>query len=107
LWERGYGWADLAKQTPMTPATVTRAGSMSKTYTGTAVMQLVEQGVLGLDQPVNQYLRDFKVTNPLGPRDITVRDLLTHTGGLSEVDARYADLGPAQTAHDYLVSVFA
>jgi CubicO group peptidase (beta-lactamase class C family) len=107
LWERGYGWADLAKRTRMTPATVTRAGSMSKTYTGTAVMQLVEAGVLGLDQPVNRYLRDFTVANPLGDRDITVQDLLTHTSGLSELDARYADLAPMATVHDYLQSVFA
>ncbi len=107
LWERGYGWADLAKKTAMTPATVTRAGSMSKTYTATAAMQLVERGALGLDQPVNQYLRDFKVVNPLGPREITVRDLMTHSSGLSETDARYADLAPTQTIHDYLASVFA
>jgi CubicO group peptidase (beta-lactamase class C family) len=103
---RGYGWADLAHKVRMMPGTVTRAGSMSKPYTGTAVMQLVEQGALELDQPINRYLTDIKVVNPLGDRDVTVRDLMTHTSGLSEVDARYADLSPTQSIHDYLVSVF-
>jgi CubicO group peptidase (beta-lactamase class C family) len=79
--ERGYGFANLETKTPMTPDTVMHSGSMGKTYTATAVMQLVEQGRLALDGPINDYL-DFTVTNPLGARDITVRDLMTHRSGM-------------------------
>ena len=56
---------------------------MGKTYTATAVMQLVERGVMELDEPINKYLKEFQVINPLGARDITLRDLLTHRSGLS------------------------
>lgn len=83
IWEAGFGYADLEKQVPMTAATVTHSGSMGKTYTATAVMQLVERGIMGLDEPINKYLKEFQVTNPLGAREITVRDLLTHRSGLS------------------------
>jgi CubicO group peptidase (beta-lactamase class C family) len=83
IWEAGFGFADLEKQIPMTAKTVTHSGSMGKTYTATAVMQLVERGVMGLDEPINKYLKEFQVTNPLGAREITVRDLLTHRSGLS------------------------
>jgi len=82
IWEAGFGYADLEKKTPMTPQTVMHSGSMGKTYTATAVMQLVEKGIIGLDDPINQHLKDFQVTNPLGERAITFRDLLTHRSGL-------------------------
>jgi len=83
VWEAGFGYANLERQVPMTPQTVTHSGSMGKTYTATAVMQLVEQGVIGLDDPINRYLREFQVVNPKGEREITFRDLLTHRSGLS------------------------
>ncbi len=83
IWERGFGLANLATRAPMTPATVMHSGSMGKTYTATAVMQLVEQGVLGLYEPINRYLKGFQIINPLGDREITVFDLLTHRSGLS------------------------
>ena len=83
IWEDGFGFADLERRIPMTAATVTHSGSMGKTYTAIAVMQLVEQGVLALDAPVNQYLAGWQITNPLGGRAVTVRDLLTHRSGLS------------------------
>ena len=87
IWEEGFGYANLEKKTPMTPQTVMRSGSMGKTYTATAVMQLVEQGVIGLFDPINKYLKEFQVINPLGEREITFHDLLTHRGGLSSNDA--------------------
>jgi CubicO group peptidase (beta-lactamase class C family) len=107
VWEKGYGWADVGRKIPMRAEAVTRAGSMSKPYTGTAIMQLVERGVLGLEEPVSRYVKDFAVANPLGDRSITVRDLLTHTSGLSEIDARYAELSQTESIQDYLKSVFA
>lgn len=83
IWEAGFGYADLERRTPMTAATVTRSGSMGKTYTAIAVMQLVERGVLALDAPVNRYLTGWRIENPLGGRDVTVHDLLTHQSGLA------------------------
>ena len=82
VWEAGFGYADLASRKPMTPETVFQSGSMGKLYTGMAIMKLVEEGVLDLDTSINQYL-PFEVKNPLGGRDITLRDLLTHRPGLT------------------------
>ncbi len=83
IWDEGFGYADLEKRIPMTRETVMRAGSMSKTYTATAVMQLVERGVFHLDDPINKYLTDIKAVNSLGDREITFSDLLTHRSGLT------------------------
>jgi CubicO group peptidase (beta-lactamase class C family) len=83
IWEAGFGFADLERRTPMTPETVFHSGSMGKAYTATAVMQLVERGVMALDEPINNYLRGFEIKNPLGDREITLRDLLTHRTGLT------------------------
>ncbi len=83
IWEEGFGYADVGRKIPMDPGTVMHSGSMGKTYTGTAVMQLVEQGVIGLHDPINKYLEDFQVVNPLGEREITFYDLLTHRSGLA------------------------
>jgi len=83
IWEAGFGYADLERRIPMTAATVTHSGSMGKTYTAIAAMQLVEQGILDLDVPVNRYLGGFSIVNPLGGREVSVRDLLTHRSGLA------------------------
>jgi len=84
LFEKGYGYADVAKRKPVSPQdTLFRPGSVSKLFTSTAVMQLVEQGKLNLDQDVNEYL-DFKIP-PTFPRAVTLRHLLTHTAGFEEV----------------------
>lgn len=83
LLAKGYGFADVAKRTPVDPdRTLFRPGSISKLFTWTAVMQLAEQGKLDLDRDINVYL-DFKIP----PRDdgpITLRDLLTHTPGFDD-----------------------
>ena len=60
LLKKGYGLADLETKRPMSPdKTIVRIGSIGKVFTATAVMQLVEQGKLGLDDDVNQHLKDF------------------------------------------------
>ena len=84
LTARGYGYADVAKRTPVDPArTLFRPGSVSKLITWTAVMQLVDQGKLDLDADVNRYL-DFKIP-PRNGKPVTVRNIMTHTGGFEEV----------------------
>ena len=83
IWEKGFGFADLEREIPMAAHTVMRSGSMGRTYTATAVMQLVERGIMGLHDPINKHLTDFQVHNHLGEREITVYDLMTHRSGLT------------------------
>jgi CubicO group peptidase (beta-lactamase class C family) len=83
LFAKGYGFADVAKRQPVDPdKTLFRIGSISKTFTWTAVMQLVEQGKLDLDRDVNEYL-DFKIPATF-PEPITLRHILSHTPGFEE-----------------------
>jgi len=84
LFSRGYGFADVKKRIPVSPeGTLFRPGSISKTFTWTAIMQLVEQGKINLAADVNDYL-DFQVPHTFG-RPVTVRNLMTHTPGFEEV----------------------
>jgi CubicO group peptidase (beta-lactamase class C family) len=83
LFEKGYGYSDVEKKTPVSAdATLFRPGSISKLFTWTAIMQLVEQGKIGLDDDVNKYL-DFKIEDKFG-KPVTIRNLLTHTPGFEE-----------------------
>jgi CubicO group peptidase (beta-lactamase class C family) len=82
-WLLSHGVADVASQVPVTPDTVFRIGSLTKTITAVAVLQLWEQGLVDLDAPANDYLRTFRLT-PVraGLQPPTVRHLLTHTAGV-------------------------
>jgi CubicO group peptidase (beta-lactamase class C family) len=83
LLEKGYGVSDVARATPVdAKSTLFRVGSVSKLFTWTAVMQLVEQKRLNLDADVNTYL-DFKIP-PRNGAPITLRQLMTHTAGFEE-----------------------
>lgn len=90
------GWRDAEAKTPMTPDTLFRIASMTKPVTSTAAMMLVEEGRLRLDDPVSRFIPEFRsmrvgVPNWMGwslqelpPwREVTIRDLLTHTSGLT------------------------
>lgn len=80
---KGYGYFDKDKRQPVTQDTLFQIASVSKTITATAVMQLVEKGLLDLDEDINQYL-PFPVRHPQYPHiPITVRMLLTHTSGIA------------------------
>jgi CubicO group peptidase (beta-lactamase class C family) len=83
LTQRGFGYADVEKKTPVDPnTTMFRPGSVSKLFTWTAVMQQVEAGKIDLDADVNKYL-DFKIPDYQG-KPITMRNLMTHTAGFEE-----------------------
>jgi CubicO group peptidase (beta-lactamase class C family) len=83
IFARGYGYSDVAKKSPVSAdSTLFRPGSISKLFTWTSVMQLVEQGKLDLDRDVNDYL-DFKIPSTY-PQPITLRNIMTHTSGLEE-----------------------
>src|SRR5205823_4035459 len=83
LLAKGYGYADFAAKKPvLADQTLFRPGSISKLFTTTAVMQLVEQGKLDLDGDVSEYL-DFAIPKTY-PEPVTLRRLLTHTAGFEE-----------------------
>jgi CubicO group peptidase (beta-lactamase class C family) len=83
LFSKGYGYSDIVTKKPVSPdATLFRPGSISKLFTWTAVMQLVEQGKLDLDRDVNEYL-DFRIP-PTYSKPITLRNIMTHTSGFEE-----------------------
>jgi CubicO group peptidase (beta-lactamase class C family) len=82
----GHGLADISSRTPVTEDTVFRIGSLTKTFTAIAVLQLCEQGLVDLDAPAGNYLRAYRLI-PAKPRHRppTVRQLLTHTAGLPQL----------------------
>jgi CubicO group peptidase (beta-lactamase class C family) len=83
LLQKGYGYSNFKDKKPVDPAaTIFRLASISKLFTWVAVMQLQEQGKLDLDTDINQYL-DFQMRPAFG-RPITLRNLMTHTGGFEE-----------------------
>lgn len=105
IFAKGYGYADLAKRTPVNPdQTIFRPGSVSKLFTWTAVMQQVEAGKLNLDTDVNQYL-DFKIPPKYG-KPITLRNLMTHSPGFEEVvrDLIFEDKGQLYPLRQYLMN---
>src|SRR6266481_6182507 len=105
LFQKGYGYADVEEKKSVLPdQTLFRPGSISKLFTATAVMQLVEQGKLDLDRDVNDYL-DFPIPKTY-PEPVTLRQLLTHTAGFEETlkslfVAHENDIKPL---HTYLVN---
>jgi CubicO group peptidase (beta-lactamase class C family) len=104
LLEKGYGYADLKSKKPVDPATTLfRLASISKLFTWVSVMQLVEQGKLDLDTDVNQYL-DFQI-RPAFSKPITLRNLMTHTGGFEEEDRDIIVTNPDQAValRDFLM----
>jgi CubicO group peptidase (beta-lactamase class C family) len=104
LLQKGYGYSDLSKKTPVDPAnSIFRLASISKLFTWISVMQLVEQGRLNLDTDVNQYL-DFQIAPAFG-KPITLRNLMTHTGGFEEVlrDLIVVDPKQSPSLRDFLI----
>ena len=79
VWAQGFGHADLEQNVPVRPDTVFRIASISKPITATAVMQLVERGLVSLDDPIQKYVPSFP-RKPQG--EIRLRHLLTHTSGI-------------------------
>ena len=119
VYERAVGWSDKEAGRRMTPDTVFRIASMTKAITSVAALSLVEDGKIGLNDPVGRFIPSFSKTsvavrNDSGSaivaarRPITIRDLLTHTAGISygtesHVSAQYEakGLGPAAGAGWY------
>lgn len=76
-----FGVASIETKTPVALDTLFQIGSLTKTYTGTAIMRLMEQGEVNLDAPVRTYLPDLKLADESVAAAVTIKHLLTHTGG--------------------------
>lgn len=84
MYQEGFGYANIENQKPFTTTTIQNIGSISKTFIAFALMKLVEEGKLGLDDDIDKYL-PFKIVNPHQPdQRITIRHLATHTSGLTD-----------------------
>ena len=113
VYERAFGWSDREANRRMTTDAIFRIASQTKALTSVALMSLVEEGKLSLDDPVSRFISDFDHTTVAvrtdtgraivpARRPITIRDLLTHSAGISYgtdslVSSQYAaaGLGPA------------
>jgi CubicO group peptidase (beta-lactamase class C family) len=78
--EQGFGLANLELNVPVKPETVFQSGSIGKQFTATAVMLLVEEGKIGLDHPLSNYLD----SGPSWWDKVTIRELLSHTAGFTD-----------------------
>ncbi|WP_226573922.1 serine hydrolase domain-containing protein [Microseira wollei] len=80
VYAKGYGLANVEHQVPVKPETIFQSGSIGKQFTATAVMILVEEGKISLDDKINKYFTDA----PESWKNIAVRHLLTHTSGMGD-----------------------
>jgi D-alanyl-D-alanine carboxypeptidase len=86
LLMKGYGYADLENDVPATVGTVYRIGSITKQFTAAAIMRLVEQQKLSLEDPLTKFFPDY----PVRGNTVTVHELLNHTSGIHS----YTSMGP-------------
>ncbi|MFA6165050.1 MAG: serine hydrolase domain-containing protein [Gemmatimonadaceae bacterium] len=89
IFTRGYGMADLESGTPITAQTILESGSVAKQFTATAILLLVGEGKIRLDDDVRKYVPEL----PQYGRTITIRHLVSHTSGLREWSNLVADQG--------------
>jgi len=110
IYMRGYGTSGIG-DAPITLNTAFQLGSMSKSFTALAIMQLMERGSIDLDAPVQRYLPDFQVASSASAAAITVRHLLHHTSGIpgyapradgedQSLQAQVAALASAALSHE-------
>ena len=82
---QGFGLANVELQVPVKPETVFQSGSVGKQFTATAVMMLVEEGKVGLDDPISKYFHDASASW----HEVTVRELLSHTAGFGDYPEKF------------------
>jgi len=96
VYERNIGFADIGNQVAASRDTVYKIGSITKSYTALAILQLVEKGQINLDAKVSYYLADFE-----GPAaEVTIAELLTHTSGIPN----YTDLPEGEELMAWVVT---
>ena len=90
---KGYGYRDLEKKLPVTTQTVFAIGSITKSFTVTALGMLADEGKLDWDRPVREYLPEFRLYDAAASERMTPRDLVTHRSGLPRHDALWYNSG--------------
>jgi len=104
VYAKGYGYADLENQTEVDPSrTIFRVASVTKLFTSTAMMQLVDRGKINLDSDISTYLKDVGIAKQYDD-PVTVKHLLTHTTGLDNSDINDAtwEVKDIKTAEEFL-----
>ena len=94
---QGYGFSNVELRTPVTPETVFEAGSITKQFAATAILMLAEQGKLGLDDSITKYFPEA----PRTMQAVTIRHLLTHTSGISDVSDGTSETSGATGVVDF------
>ncbi len=94
---KGYGMANLELQVPVRPETIFQSGSMGKQFTATAVMMLVEEGKISLEDPLAKFFPD----GPATWKQVTIRELLSHTAGFTDYPKNF-DMRKDYTEQDLL-----
>lgn len=89
-WDKGFGFRNADKQLPVTADTVYGIGSITKSFTCVAIMQLQEQGKLSVHDPVVKYIPEFKTPEDEHTKKVTIHHLMTHTPGLPPLPTLYA-----------------
>jgi len=84
VYKKAFGSANIELNTPMQPGMVFRIGSITKQFTAVAILQLVEQGKISLQDSVQKYIKDF----PSKGYTITIENLLTHTSGIVDYTSK-------------------
>lgn len=85
VWAKGYGWADEEEQRPVTTVTMFEPGSISKSISALGILKLTQEKKLDLNTDINDYLQSWKFPydSLSGNKKITLKNLLSHTAGLS------------------------
>ena len=107
VWARGFGWADAERRIPAGVNTIYRVGSISKSFTAVALLQLWQQGVVDLDAPVRSVLPEMRQMGdrPAGSPEVTWRHLASHTSGLiREPELEGAAEGPLEYWEDKVLA---
>lgn len=104
LLAKGYGVADVELAVPATKETVHRIGSITKQFTAAAILLLVEEKKLSLDDPITRFLPDY----PVGEHKITIRHLLQHTSGIKSFTSlpSYRKQIRTDTSHEEIINRF-
>lgn len=105
MFERGYGVTAIANGHPVHGDTLFRIGSLTKQFTAAAIMQLIEQGRVSLDDPITRFLPNF----PMQGHRITVEHLLNHTSGIhdyTQTGARWFSRVADDLTHEEVVALF-
>ncbi|MBA2527301.1 MAG: beta-lactamase family protein [Pyrinomonadaceae bacterium] len=96
IHSKGYGFRDVEKQLPVTPKTLFAIGSITKSFAVVTLGMLADEGKLDWDKPVREYVRNFRLYDPVATERITMRDLVSHRSGLPGHDFFMYEVGLSQ-----------